>query len=87
MTMPSALISACCSAVDFEKLDRLVDGVVNQVLTIWQKTDGSFRTRQLLLGWDNVPMHRWAQAQLFRALCLSLNTKPADISTASQLSE
>ncbi|MGC2245685.1 MAG: hypothetical protein WA609_03690, partial [Terriglobales bacterium] len=71
----------------FEKLDRLVDGVVNQVLTIWQKTDGSFRTRQLLLGWDNVPMHRWAQSQLFRALCLSLNTKPAGISEARQLPE
>jgi hypothetical protein len=58
----------------FEKLDRLVDGVVNQVLTVWQKTDGSFRTRQLLFGWDNVPMHRWAQAQLFRALCLLVST-------------
>jgi hypothetical protein len=53
----------------FEKLDRLVDGVVNQVLTVWQKPDGSFRTRQLFLGWDNVPMHRWALAQLFRSLC------------------
>ena len=56
----------------FEKLDRLVDGVVNQVLTVWHKPDGSFRTRQLFLGWDNVPMHRWAQAQLFRSLCLLL---------------
>jgi hypothetical protein len=56
----------------FEKLDRLVDGVVNQVLTVWQKPDGSFRSRQLLVGWDNVPMHRWAQAQLFRSLCLFL---------------
>ena len=36
------------------------------------KPDGSFRTRQLLLGWDNVPMHRWAQAQLFRSLCCLL---------------
>jgi hypothetical protein len=26
----------------------------------------------LLLGWDNVPMHRWAQAQLFRSLCFLL---------------
>ena len=34
----------------------------------WQKPDGSFRSRRLLLGWDNVPMHRWAQAQLFRSL-------------------
>jgi hypothetical protein len=56
----------------FDKLDRLVDGVVNQVLTVWQKPDGSFRTRQLFLGWDNVPMHRWAQAQLFRSLSLLL---------------
>jgi hypothetical protein len=56
----------------FDKLDRLVDGVVNQILTIWQKPDGSFRSRQLLFGWDNVPMHRWAQAQLFRSLCLLL---------------
>jgi hypothetical protein len=56
----------------FEKLDRLVDGVANLVLTVWQRSDGSFRSRQLLLGWDNVPMHRWAQAQMFRSLCLLL---------------
>ena len=56
----------------FEKLDRLADGVLNEVLTAWQKPDGSFRTRQLFLGWDNVPMHRWAQAQLFRSLCFLL---------------
>jgi len=56
----------------FEKLDRAVDSVVNQVLSVWQKPNGSFRSRQLLLGWDNVPMHRWAQAQLFRSLCLLL---------------
>jgi hypothetical protein len=56
----------------FEKLDRLIDGVLNEILTVWQKPDGSFRSRQLLFGWDNVPMHRWAQAQLFRSLCLLL---------------
>jgi hypothetical protein len=22
----------------------------------------------LMLGWDNVPMHRWAQSQMFRSL-------------------
>jgi hypothetical protein len=38
----------------------------------WQKPDGSFRSRQLLLGWDNTPMHRWAQSQLFRSLCFLL---------------
>jgi hypothetical protein len=67
----------------FEELDRLVDGVVNQILTVWQRPDGSFRSRQLLLGWDNVPMHRWAQAQLFRSLCLLLlrsgQQSPSDV--------
>jgi len=71
----------------FAKLDRVVDGVVNEVLTVWQKPDGSFRTRQLLFGWDNVPMHRWAQAQLFRALCCSLLTKPDSVSEISQRSQ
>jgi len=53
----------------FPKLDDLLSLVVNDVLTVWQKPDGAFRSRRLLLGWDNVPMHRWAQAQLFRSLC------------------
>lgn len=52
----------------FPKLDQLLPGVVQDILTRWQRPDGSFRSRQLLLGWDNVPMHRWAQAQLFRSL-------------------
>ena len=34
--------------------------------------DGSFRSRQLHLGWDNVPMHRWAQSQMFRSLAFYL---------------
>jgi hypothetical protein len=67
----------------FEKLDRLVDGVVNEVLTVWHKPDGSFRTRQLLLGWDNVPMHRWAQAQLFRSLCCLLLQSGQPVSSLS----
>ena len=33
---------------------------------------GAFRSRKLIIGWDNVPMHRWAQSQLFRSLCLLL---------------
>ncbi len=50
-------------------LDNLLCSVLNEILTVWQKPDGSFRSRRLLLGWDNNPMHRWAQAQLFRSLC------------------
>ena len=54
----------------FPELDDLLSSVLNDVLTVWQKPDGSFRSRRLLLGWDNTPMHRWAQSQLFRSLCL-----------------
>jgi len=54
------------------ELDRTVDGVVADVVTRWQKSDGSFRARKLVLGWDNVPMHRWAQSQLFRSLAFLL---------------
>jgi hypothetical protein len=53
----------------FPELDALLPVVVGDVMTRWRKPDGSFRARQLLFGWDNVPMHRWAQAQLFRSLC------------------
>lgn len=53
----------------YPKLDNLLCSVLNEILTVWQKPDGSFRSRRLLLGWDNTPMHRWAQAQLFRSLC------------------
>jgi hypothetical protein len=54
----------------FPALDDILARVTN--LSEWQKSDGSFRSRQLLLGWDNTPMHRWAQAQLFRSLCFLL---------------
>jgi hypothetical protein len=53
----------------YPELDNLLSAVLNELLTVWQKPDGSFRSRRLLLGWDNTPMHRWAQAQLFRSLC------------------
>jgi hypothetical protein len=54
----------------FQELEALLPGVTR--LDGWQKPDGSFRSRRLLIGWDNVPMHRWAQAQLFRSLSLLL---------------
>jgi hypothetical protein len=63
----------------FPELDRILSGVVTELLMRWQKTGGSFRARQLLFGWDNVPMHRWAQSQMFRSLCFLLSrnlTKP-----------
>jgi hypothetical protein len=63
----------------FPEMDRITSNVVAEVLGRWRKRDGSFRARQLLMGWDNVPMHRWAQSQMFRSLSflLSRNLKGA----------
>ena len=57
----------------FPDLDTTLTNVVKDLLARWQKSDGSFRARELLIGWDNVPMHRWAQSQVFRSLCLLLS--------------
>jgi hypothetical protein len=54
----------------YPELDKRLETVSDDILTRWQRSDGSFRSRQLHIGWDNVPMHRWAQSQLFRSLCL-----------------
>lgn len=65
----------------FPELDRILSAVVTNLLMRWQSNDGSFRARRLLLGWDNVPMHRWAQSQIFRSLCFLLSQnlkKPKD---------
>lgn len=56
----------------FAELDNLLPGVVADLLRRWQRPDGSFRSRELRIGWDNVPMHRWAQSQVFRSLCFLL---------------
>jgi hypothetical protein len=56
----------------FPNLDKKLASVVADVLRRWQKPDGSFRSRQLPIGWDNMPMHRWAQSQMFRSLCFLL---------------
>jgi hypothetical protein len=57
----------------FAALDKIMSELVE--MRGWQKRDGSFRSRRLLLGWDNVPMHRWAQSQLFRSLSAFLRTE------------
>jgi len=56
----------------FPKLDQNLATVLEEIMIKWQRSDGSFRSRKLLLGWDNTPMHRWAASQLFRSLCLLL---------------
>jgi hypothetical protein len=58
----------------FPALDRVLHTAVSDLLGRWQKRDGSFRSRELLIGWDDVPMHRWAQSQAFRSLCVFLSS-------------
>lgn len=67
----------------FPRLETTLEMVVAGILKDWVKRDGSFRSRRLLLGWDNVPMHRWAQSQMFHALAfylreVTLQRKPGD---------
>lgn len=57
---------------EFPQLDAALTTVVNGILDRWVKSDGSFRSRRLMFGWDNVPMHRWAQSQMFRSLAFYL---------------
>ena len=52
----------------FPALDNTLDQVVEHILQAWVQRDGSFRSRKLHVGWDNVPMHRWGQSQMFRSL-------------------
>jgi len=56
----------------FPQLETTLEMVVKGVLEDWIKPDGSFRSRRLHLGWDNVPMHRWGQSQMFRSLAFYL---------------
>lgn len=56
----------------FPQLAKILEIVVAGILNDWVKPDGSFRSRRLHFGWDNVPMHRWGQAQMFRSLAYYL---------------
>jgi hypothetical protein len=58
---------------DFPQLEAALTTVLNGILDHWLKADGSFRSRRLKFGWDNVPMHRWAQSQMFRSLAFYAN--------------
>jgi hypothetical protein len=65
-------------------LEKVLNDVIADVLARWVKPDGSLRSRELWLGWDNVPMHRWAQSQMFRSLSL-LVMKERGVRAASQV--
>jgi hypothetical protein len=59
----------------FPDLDRAAERVIDDLSQRWVKPDGSFRSRRLKFGWDNVPMHRWAQSQMFRSLASWLSKR------------
>jgi hypothetical protein len=52
----------------FPQLNQTLTTVVTGILDKWVQPNGCFRSRRLYFGWDNVPMHRWAQSQMFRSL-------------------
>src|SRR5438270_9624919 len=56
----------------FLQLETTLGTVVKGIRKDWIKPDGSFRSRRLYWGWDNVPMHRWGQSQMFRSLAFYL---------------
>jgi len=65
----------------FPQLETTLETVVAGILKDWIKPDGSFRSRRLYFGWDNVPMHRWGQSQMFRSLAFYLR----EVSKAERL--
>jgi hypothetical protein len=67
----------------FPEMEAPLARVVQDISDRWVKADGSFRTRQLHLGWDNVPMHRWGQAQMFRSLAYYCHEYPGEAGPAS----
>jgi hypothetical protein len=69
----------------FPALERTLEKVVDHILEAWVKHDGSFRSRKLHIGWDNVPMHRWGQAQMFRSLAFYLRETRKAPSDESQV--
>ena len=42
--------------------------LMRHVLERWVLEDGHFATRETVFGRNTIPYHRWAQAQMFRAL-------------------
>ena len=71
----------------FLELDDKTYHVLSDLLERWQKKSGSFRSRKLMFGWDNTPMHRWGQSQIFRSLCLFLDSESSPTSAAKDRTE
>ena len=61
------------------QLKQVMRNCIEEITGRWQRPNGAYRTRKLLVGWNNVPMHRWGLSIAFRALSLFLwrQRKPA----------
>jgi hypothetical protein len=46
----------------------VLESLVRDLVARWQLRDGHFVTRELAIGRNAVPYHRWAQSQAFRSL-------------------
>jgi hypothetical protein len=68
----------------FPQLEETLRTVISEIIENWVKPDGSFRSRRLHLGWDNVPMHRWGQSQMFRSLAFFLRETKARKESGNQ---
>jgi hypothetical protein len=73
----------------FPELDKRMTTTITDLLERWQRRNGSFRARELMFGWDNVPMHRWAQSQVFRSLAflLARNSEKPKVESSASFSE
>jgi hypothetical protein len=71
----------------FPELENVLHRVVRRILEVWIKPDGSFRSRRLHFGWDNVPMHRWGQSQMFRSLAFYLCESSKQRSQTSEVGD
>jgi hypothetical protein len=82
-------INLCLLLKDrFPACQTKVETVVAGIARDWIKADGSFRSRQLMLGWDNLPMHRWGQSQMFRSLAFyRYQQRQAELNASTVLHE
>lgn len=70
--LAEAVNLALLLGADFPPLLAVMKQSVDQITGSWQRRDGAYRTRKLLVGWNSVPMHRWGLSIAFRALSLLL---------------
>ena len=68
----------------FPQFNTLLHTCLEELIHRWQMKNGAFPTRQLLVGWNRVPMHRWGLSIAFRALALYLREETAAQGLASQ---